>query len=248
MLRNLCIISASSFEGDAHECHVLTLVPFLCLCFSLVRAWVGVGILSFCSMFSISMCLAWYGSQSEAAGNRCLWLRTILRQPVFPLWVVGCCFLCFHHTGLFCFSFTLFVILFSVSVLINITWTFTTLRIGPIHPIPHQKRKRTVTSGEVKYLPCLDLISGVISGIWVMSQTVYRVQSSPTCWEGLETGLHASMCIKEPDNDWVLSHEMSSLREVSRNESFKGVSQHYQLLLGGNKCQSNSHIYNFIIE
>ena len=46
-----------------------------------------------CSMFSISMCLVWYGSQSEAAGNRCLWLRTILRLPVFPLWVVGSYFL-----------------------------------------------------------------------------------------------------------------------------------------------------------
>uniref|UniRef100_A0A8C7PIV5 Uncharacterized protein n=1 Tax=Oncorhynchus mykiss TaxID=8022 RepID=A0A8C7PIV5_ONCMY len=32
----------------------------------------GVGIRCFSSMFGISMCLAWFGSQSEAAVNRCL--------------------------------------------------------------------------------------------------------------------------------------------------------------------------------
>ena len=90
-------------------CHVLTVVPFLCLCFSLVRAWVGVGIL--CCVF---LCLAWYGSQSEAAVDRCLWLRTILRQPVFPLWFVGSCFLCLCFTIRNCFGFHLLLLFFCI--------------------------------------------------------------------------------------------------------------------------------------
>ena len=63
----------------ATQCHVLTLVPLFCLCFSMVRAWVGVG--SLCSFFYNLgfLCLAWDGSQSEAAVNRWPWLRTILR-------------------------------------------------------------------------------------------------------------------------------------------------------------------------
>ena len=95
------------------------------------------------SMFSISMCLVWYGSQSEAAGNRCLWLRTILRQPVFPLWVVGSYFLFSVFVApyrtvsfLSCFLLYYFCVQFN-----KITWTLTMLRIVLIHPIPHQKRK-----------------------------------------------------------------------------------------------------------
>ncbi|XP_052318068.1 uncharacterized protein LOC127907331 [Oncorhynchus keta] len=53
-------------------CHVLILVPFLCLYVSLVGRELGWAFYVLCSMFSISMCLAWYGSQSEAAGNCCL--------------------------------------------------------------------------------------------------------------------------------------------------------------------------------
>ena len=125
------------------SCHALTLVPFLCLYFSLVRAWVGVDILCFGSVCYISRCLAWYGSQSEAAVNHCLWLRTILRQPVSPLWGaglyfvhvlfrrrycapdrydpvfwVGLCFpfQCLHHTGtvsVFVYSLLLLYLVFS---------------------------------------------------------------------------------------------------------------------------------------
>ena len=39
----------------------------------------------------------------------------------YELWVVFSCFVLLHLTGLFRFRFTLFVILFSVSVPINIT-------------------------------------------------------------------------------------------------------------------------------
>ena len=59
------------------HCHVLTLVPLFCLCFSMVRVWAGVG--SLCFFFYDLGFLAWYGSQPEAAVNRCPWLRTILR-------------------------------------------------------------------------------------------------------------------------------------------------------------------------
>ena len=50
-------------------------------------SWVG----CLCSFFYdlLFLCLAWYGSQSEAAVNHCPWLRTIFRQPVFHPWVVG---------------------------------------------------------------------------------------------------------------------------------------------------------------
>ena len=66
----------------------------------------------------ISMCLAWYGSQSEAAVNRCLWLRTILRQPGFALelWVVV---LCVSPDRTVSFSLFLVVILFSVQFWFN---------------------------------------------------------------------------------------------------------------------------------
>ena len=59
----------------------------------------------------VFLCLAWYGSQSEAAVNRCLWLRTILRQPVFSLWVVGSYFLfSVFCTWLSCFGCFFFVL------------------------------------------------------------------------------------------------------------------------------------------
>ena len=51
-----------------YDCHVLTLVPFFMSLF-----WFGQGVSwGGHSMFCISMCLAWYGSQSEAAVYRCL--------------------------------------------------------------------------------------------------------------------------------------------------------------------------------
>jgi hypothetical protein len=37
------------------NCHVLTLVPLFCLCFSMVRAWVGVG--SLCLFFYVGFCV-----------------------------------------------------------------------------------------------------------------------------------------------------------------------------------------------
>ena len=42
-----------------YQCHVLTLVPFVCLCFRLVRAWVGVGIL--CFVFYVLFLCVWPG-------------------------------------------------------------------------------------------------------------------------------------------------------------------------------------------
>ena len=67
----------------------------------------------------VFLVLAWCGSQSEAAVNRCLWLRTILRQPVFPLWVVGSYFLfsvfCLWQSC-FCCSFVACLIVFSFTI------------------------------------------------------------------------------------------------------------------------------------
>jgi hypothetical protein len=55
------LTSACPDPETAYRCHVLTLVPLLCLYFSLVREWVGVGILCFCSMFCISgFGLVWF--------------------------------------------------------------------------------------------------------------------------------------------------------------------------------------------
>ena len=87
------------------------------------------------------MCLAWYGSQSEAAVNRCLWLRTILRQPVFPLWFVGSCFLCLTIQNCFDFHCFTLVILYSVLSYISLKWTLTTLHFGLIFHTPHQMKK-----------------------------------------------------------------------------------------------------------
>jgi hypothetical protein len=58
--------------GTVYVCHVLTLVPL----YVSILVWsgreLGVGILCFVLCVYISMCLAWYGSQSEAAVNSCL--------------------------------------------------------------------------------------------------------------------------------------------------------------------------------
>ena len=129
------------------------------------------------------MCLAWYGSQSEAAGNRCLWLRTILRQPVFPLWVVGSYFL----YSVFVFTlqnwFVVVVVsplLFFVFGLINIPWTLTTLHVGLIHPIPHQKRKTIVTGAPwcsqrtASFCPPLGTLTSIqnLGGSWFSPSSI----------------------------------------------------------------------------
>jgi hypothetical protein len=59
----------------------------MCCChaFFMSLFWFGQGVSwgghsnILCSMFSITVCLAGCGSQSEATVYRCLWLRTILR-------------------------------------------------------------------------------------------------------------------------------------------------------------------------
>ena len=54
--------------------------------------------------------MAWYGSQSEAAVYRCLWLGIIFRQPISPLCFVGSC-LCevaCEHFIYYTFQFVLY--------------------------------------------------------------------------------------------------------------------------------------------
>ena len=94
-------------------CHVLTLVPLFFLCFSMVRKWVGVG--SLCSFFHDLgvLCLAWYGSQSEAAVNRSpCFVYSPYRTVSFSSLLLNC-----------------FVSVFDCSI--KSIWTLTTLRIGP---------------------------------------------------------------------------------------------------------------------
>ena len=56
MISALCPAAAADCPS---YCHVLTLVPFVCFYFMLVRAWVGVGILCFLLVF-IFLCV-WPG-------------------------------------------------------------------------------------------------------------------------------------------------------------------------------------------
>ena len=69
-------------------CHVLTLVPFLCLHFSLVRVWVGVGILCFCisvlglvwfpiSGSCLSLCLIWEPYLGSLFSHYDLWIGVL---------------------------------------------------------------------------------------------------------------------------------------------------------------------------
>jgi hypothetical protein len=105
-----------------HRCHVLTLVPFLCLYFGLVRAWVGVGILCFVLCF-VLLC-GWPGM---VPNQRQLAIVVSDWEPywgsMFPPVFVGSCFLslCLHQTelvrvGLF---FVIFVLVVWVKININ---------------------------------------------------------------------------------------------------------------------------------
>ena len=83
-------------------CHVLTLVPFVCFYFRLVREWVGVGILCFVLVF-LFLCV-WPGMVPR---QRQLWIVVSDWEPylgsLFPPGFVGSCFLffCLHQTELF---------------------------------------------------------------------------------------------------------------------------------------------------
>ena len=95
-------------------CHVLTLVPFLCLYFSLVRAWVGVGILCVVTLF-LYFCV-WPGM---VPNQRQLFIVVSDWEPYlgslfshYDLWVVVFC-VCGYHTELFCF-FHLFLLFFCI--------------------------------------------------------------------------------------------------------------------------------------
>ena len=124
----------AAWSHGVYTCHVLTLVPFFCLCFSLVRAWVGGGILCFCSRFCISVFgLVWFPIRGSCL-FRCLWLRTILRQPVFPLWFVGSYFL-FSVFVAPCRTVNL-LFLFEYSSLLKVLWIRTMLHFGPLLLLP----------------------------------------------------------------------------------------------------------------
>ena len=76
-------------------------------------------------------------------------MRTILRQPVFPLWVVSSLFsvsvFASYGTVLIFISFLHFVRWYFLELL-KLSWTRTTLQFGPILLIPpHQKRKTIIT-------------------------------------------------------------------------------------------------------
>ena len=91
-------------------CHVLTVVPFLCLCFSFVRAWVVMGILGF-----VFLCV-WPGmvpNQMQLAIVVSDWEPYL--GSLFPPVFVGSCFLslcvCTRQNCFVCFRF--FVLMFS---------------------------------------------------------------------------------------------------------------------------------------
>ena len=70
LLGDILTICKSLTVTSVGYCHVPTLVLLLCLCFKYGQgvSWVG----CLCSFFYDLgfLCLAWYGSQSEAAVNR----------------------------------------------------------------------------------------------------------------------------------------------------------------------------------
>ena len=89
-------ILSTSFMRES--CHVLTLVPFLCLYFGLVRAWVGVGILGFVLGF-VLLCV-WPGmvpNQRQLSIDVSDWEPYL--GSLFPTVFVGSCFLnCFGRS------------------------------------------------------------------------------------------------------------------------------------------------------
>jgi hypothetical protein len=85
-------------------CHV-TIVPLFCLCFRMVRTWVGVGSLCYFFYDLWFLCLAWYGSQSEAAVPDWEPYLGSLFSPLSCGWLFSV--VCLHQTGLFCCRFVL---------------------------------------------------------------------------------------------------------------------------------------------
>ena len=63
--------------------------------------------------------LAWYGSQSETAVYRCLWLGIIFRQPFFPLSSVGSCLQLGAYVHTSSFTFRLVVCCFEFQFIKN---------------------------------------------------------------------------------------------------------------------------------
>ena len=117
-------------------CHVLTLVPLFCLCFSVVRVWVGVG--SLCVFFYVGFCVrpSMVLNQRQVSLVVSDWesylgsLGFTFGWWVFvSVWVFGP-----HGTVSFSVLFTSFIVLyFSVQFVLNkSSWTLTTLRFGPI--------------------------------------------------------------------------------------------------------------------
>ena len=112
------------------QCHVLTLVPFLCLYFSLVRAWVGVGILCFVFyvFYFYVFGLVWFPIRQLAIVVSD-W-EPYLGSLFFPLelWVVVFCV----STRQGCFGCAFVYVVFQCSAYwINLTWTLTMLHLLP---------------------------------------------------------------------------------------------------------------------
>ena len=101
------------------RCHVLTLVILLCLCFSMIRAWVGWVVYVRFSMLGFVFGLVWFSIR-----GRCRSLSLIENHTLVAfshLCFVGDYFpfQCLHHSGLFRFSFCFscsFCILYSFSL------------------------------------------------------------------------------------------------------------------------------------
>ena len=96
-------VPSKSFSwNDLYHCHVLTLVPLLCLCVSLVRAWVGVG--SLCSFFYVVfLCLAWYVLNQRQLSIVVSDWESYLGSLFSPFWLWVIVF-SFFHTELFRFQ------------------------------------------------------------------------------------------------------------------------------------------------
>ena len=111
------LLKLCSLATTLWHCHVLTLVPFLCLCVRLVRAWVGVG--SLCPFFYVVFLCVWPSmvlNQRQVSFVVSDWESYLgsLFSP-FWLWVVNFCLVSVHLAELFCFRFV--VILCSVQFL-----------------------------------------------------------------------------------------------------------------------------------